>query len=65
MGPPRGCRVPKPWAILNCLPRPQAGSWMGSGTAGIRTGALMGSRACKARTLTTCATAPGPNFFSF
>ena len=43
----RGCRV------LDCLPRPQAGSWMGSGAAEIRTGAHMGSRACKARTSTT------------
>ena len=53
LGLPRGCRVPKLWAILNCFPGPQAGSWKGSGAAGIRTGAHMGSRACKVRTLTT------------
>ena len=41
------------------FPGPQAGSWKGSGAAGIRTGTHVGSRACKARTLTTCATAPG------
>ena len=36
------CRVPKLWAVLNCSPRPQAWSWMGSGAAGIRTGAQYG-----------------------
>ena len=51
--PTRGCRIPKLWAVLDCFPRPQAGSWMGSGAAWIRTGAHMGSWACKARTLTT------------
>ena len=59
-GLPRGCRVPKQWVVLYCFPRPQAGSWKGSGAARIRTGAHIGSWACKARTLTTCATAPGP-----
>ena len=33
---------------------------MGSGATRIRTGAHMGSRACKARTLTTCAIVLGP-----
>ena len=47
---PRGCSFPKLWAVLACFPRPQAGSWKGSGAAAIRTGAHMGSRACKART---------------
>ena len=32
-GLPRGCRVPKPWGVLDCFPRPQAGSWKGSGTS--------------------------------
>ena len=49
-GLPRGCRFPKFWAVLDCFPRPQAGSWKGSRAAGIRTGAHLGSRACKART---------------
>ena len=38
-GLPHGCRVPRLWAVLDCFPRPQAGSWMGSGTikrAGIK-----------------------------
>ena len=39
---PRRCRVPKLWAVLNCFPRPQAGSWMERGAARIRTGAHMG-----------------------
>ena len=39
-GLPRGCRVPKLWAALDCFPRPQAGSWMGSGAVGIRTSVL-------------------------
>ena len=50
---PTRCRVPKLWAVLNCSPGPQAGSWKGSGAAGIRTGAHMGSQVCKAWTLTT------------
>ena len=32
-------QVPRPWAILDCFPRPQAVSWIGSGAAGLRTGA--------------------------
>ena len=32
---PHGCRVPKPWADLYCFPGPQAGSWKGSGAAGV------------------------------
>ena len=38
---PRRCRVPKLWAILNCFPRPQAGSWMGSGASGTQNSAYM------------------------
>ena len=53
LGLPHGRGVPKPWAVLHCFPRPQAGSWMGSRAAGIRTGTQMGSWACKARTQTT------------
>ena len=34
-GLPPGCRFPKLWAVLDCFPGPQAGSWKGSGTAGI------------------------------
>ena len=52
-GLPHGCRVPKLWAIFNCLSGPQAGSWMGSWAAEIRTSAHVVSKACKARTLTT------------
>ena len=33
-GLPHGCRVPRVWAVLHCFPRPQAGSWVGSGAAG-------------------------------
>ena len=44
LGLPHGCRDPKPWAILYCFNRLQAGSWMGSGAAGIRPGAHMGSQ---------------------
>ena len=40
---PHECRVPKLYSILDCLPRPQAGSLIGSGAADIRTGAHMGS----------------------
>ena len=43
-GLPHGCRVPRPWAVLDRFPRPQAGSWMGSGAARIRTGVRMGSQ---------------------
>ena len=43
LGVPHWCRVPRIWAVLNCCPRPQAGSWMGSRTARIRTGDHMGS----------------------
>ena len=35
LGHPRGCRVPKLWAILHRFSRPQAGSWVGSGAAGM------------------------------
>ena len=34
-GLPRRCRVPKLWAVLDCFPGPQAGSWKGSGAASI------------------------------
>ena len=34
-GHPCGCKVPKLWAVLECFPGPQAGSWKGSGAAGI------------------------------
>ena len=34
-GLPRGCRVPKLWAVLDCFPGPQTGSWKGSRAAGI------------------------------
>ena len=50
---PRGCRVPRLWAILKCFPSPQAGSWMGSGADGIRTSTHMESQPVKARTLAT------------
>ena len=30
---PCGCSVQRLWAILDCFPRPQIGSWMGSGAA--------------------------------
>ena len=53
LGIPHGCRVPRLWAVHVCPPRPQAGSWMGSRAARIRTGARMGSqRTLKVRTLT-------------
>ena len=58
-----GCRVQKLWAALYCFPGPQAGSWKGSGAAGIRTGAHMGSRACKARTFNHLRHRAGPRFF--
>ena len=61
-GLPRGCRVPKLWAVLDCFPGPQAGSWKGSGAARIRTGAHMGSRACKARTFNHLRHRAGPFF---
>ena len=44
LGLPHGCRVPRFWTILNCFPRPQAGSWMGNGVAKIGTGAHMAFR---------------------
>ena len=56
-GLPRGCRFPKPWAVLGCFPRPQAGSWKGSRAAG----AHMGSQACKARTFNHLRHHAGPN----
>ena len=40
---PCGCRVPRLWAILDCFPRSQAGSWMGSRAVGIRTNTHVGS----------------------
>ena len=43
-GLPRGCRNPRLWAVLKCFPRSQAGSWMGSGTARIRTSIHMRSQ---------------------
>ena len=30
-----GCRVPRQWADYDWFPRPQAGSWMGSGATGL------------------------------
>ena len=63
-GLPRGRKVPKLWAVLDCFPRPQAGSWKGSGAAGIRTCVPMGSRACKARTFNHLRHRAGPSFFS-
>ena len=43
-GLPRRYSVPRLWAILGCFPRPQTGSWMGSGAARIRTRTHMGSQ---------------------
>ena len=60
-GLPRGCRVPKLWAVLDCFPRPLAGSWKGSEAAG----AHMGSRACKARTFNHLRHRAGPLKLSF
>ena len=55
-----GCSFPELWAVLCCFPRPQARSWKGSGAAGSRTGAHMGSRACKARTFNHLRHRAGP-----
>ena len=33
LGLPRGCRVPKLWAVLDCFPGPQARRWKGGGAA--------------------------------
>ena len=41
-------------------PRQQAGSWKGRVAAGIRTGAHMGSRGCKARTFNHLRHRAGP-----
>ena len=57
---PRGCRVPRFWAVLDCPSRPQAGSWMGCGAAGIRTGAHMGSRCVQGKDFSQYAITPGP-----
>ena len=43
LGLPWWCKVPRLWAILNCFPRQQAGSWMISRATGFRTGTHMGS----------------------
>ena len=53
MGLPHRCRVPKIWAVLHCFSRVSSRDLDGKGAARIRTGAHMGSRACKVRTLTT------------
>ena len=60
LGLPRVCRFSKLWAVLDCFPRPQAGSWKGTVAAGIRTGAHMGSWACKARTFNHLRHRAGP-----
>ena len=65
LGLPLGCRVPKPGAVLDCFPGPQAGSWMRSGAAGIGTSDLMESRVCKARTLTTVLSCRAQSLLSF
>ena len=43
LGLSRRGMVPKLRAVLDCFLKPQRGSWMGSGVAGIRTGAHMQS----------------------
>ena len=59
-------RVPKLWAILNCFPRPQAGKWLGSWAAGIRTGTNMGSMRIQGKDFSLYAVASGliPTFTS-
>ena len=59
-GLPHGCRVPKLWAVLDCFPGPQAGSWKGSGAAGIEPAPIWDPGRARRGPLTTCATAPGP-----
>ena len=64
MGLPRGCRVLKLWAVLDCFPGPQAGSWKGSRAAGIRTGAHMGFWGCMlGEDLNHLRHRAGPTFF--
>ena len=48
------------WAVLDCFPRPKAGSWMGSWAAGIRISAHMGSWRMQGKDLNHYAIAPGP-----
>ena len=52
LGLPRGCRVPKLWALgrPRLLSQATVRELEGKQAAGIRTDAHMGSRACKART---------------
>ena len=42
LGLPHRCSVPKCWSVFDCFPRPQAGSWMGSGAVGIGAGFHLG-----------------------
>ena len=58
-GLPHRCRIPKHWAVLDCFPRPQAWSWMGSGAARIRTGAHMVSLHIQGEDFSHLATPPG------
>ena len=60
---PHRCRVPKLWAVLNCFPRPQAGSWMEVGRLGHKLVPIWDPGACKARTLAPKLWAPLNNFF--
>jgi len=48
-GSPTRVRVGRFWAVLNCCPMPQAGSWMGSKATWIRIGVHAGSQAFMAR----------------
>ena len=59
-GLPRGCRVPRLQAILNCFPKPQAESWMESGAARIRAGAQLGSQHIQDKDFHRWATVLGP-----
>ena len=54
-GTPRGCRVSKLWAFLDCSPGPQAGSWKGSRAAGIL--------GVQGEDLNHCAPVPDPKTF--
>lgn len=52
-GLPGGCRIPRCWSTLRCLPRPQVVNWMGSEAARIQTGTYMGSWQLQYENLTT------------
>ena len=50
-GIPHGCRVPKLWAVLDCFPRPQAGSEWEAWLPGLEPVPIWDPGAFKARTL--------------